>query len=58
MEIQELIGERVIANIKIATKKETGYPKKLPYFNVEEDKVTSYEMVIYLKSYIPMTQLL
>lgn len=45
MKIENLVREKIIGNIKIGTKSEKGYPKKLPYFNVEEDKVTSIEMV-------------
>lgn len=45
MDIQKLVRERVIANIKTGTKGENGVPKKLPYFHVEQDKVTSLEMV-------------
>ncbi len=44
MEIQDLVRENIIGNIKIGTKGEKG-PKKLPYFNVEKDKATSQEMV-------------
>lgn len=44
MNIQDLVREKIIGNIKIGTKGEKG-PKKLPYFNVEEDKATSKEMV-------------
>lgn len=45
MDIQKLVRERVIANIKTGTKGENGVPKKLPYFHVEQDKVTRLEMV-------------
>lgn len=44
MEIQDLVREQIIGNIKMGTKGEKG-PKKLPHFNVEEDKATSKEMV-------------
>lgn len=45
MEIQSLIRERVVANIKIGKKGKNGIPQKLAYFNVEEDKVTSKDIV-------------
>lgn len=44
MNIQDLAKERIIGNIKMGTKGDKG-PKKLPYFNVEEDKATSKQMV-------------
>ncbi len=53
MDIQNLVRERVIGNIKTGTKGENGLPKKLPYFNVEEDKATSSEMVDIFKQLYP-----
>lgn len=53
MEIQNLVREKVIGNIKTGTKGEKGLPKKLPYFNVEEDKVTSKDMVDIFKQLYP-----
>ena len=35
MDIQSLVRERVIGNIKIGMKGENGIPQKLSYFNVE-----------------------
>lgn len=53
MEIQNLIRERVVANIKIGTKGKNGIPQKLPYFNVEQDKVTNEDMVEVFKKRYP-----
>lgn len=53
MNIQDLVRERVIGNIKTGKKDEKGIPQKLPYFNVEEDKGTSYEMVDIFKQLYP-----
>lgn len=53
MNIESLVKEKIIGNIKIGTKSEKGYPKKLPYFNVEEDKATSIEMVNIFKQLYP-----
>jgi len=53
MEIQNLVRDRVIGNIKTGTKGERGLPQKLPYFNVEEDKVTSKDMVDIFKQLYP-----
>ena len=53
MEIQNLVREKVIGNIKTGTKSEKGLPIKLPYFNVEEDKVTSRDMVDIFKQLYP-----
>ena len=53
MDIQSLVRERVIGNIKIGMKGENGIPQKLSYFNVEEDKGTSYDMVEIFKQLYP-----
>lgn len=53
MNIQNLVREKIIGNIKIGTKGEKGLPKKLGYFNVEEDKATSSEMVDIFKQLYP-----
>ena len=53
MNIQDLIRERVIGNIKTGKKNEKGIPEKLPYFHVEEDKGTSYDMVEIFKQLYP-----
>lgn len=53
MNIQNLAKERVIGNIKIGTKKGNNLPKKLDYFNVEEDKVTSEDIVDIFKQLYP-----
>ena len=53
MDIQNLVRERVIGNIKTGMKGENGLPKKLSYFHVEEDKSTSYEMVDIFKQLYP-----
>ena len=52
MDIQNLVREKIIGHIKMGTKSEKGLPQKLGYFNVEEDKVTSWDMVdIFRKLY-------
>ena len=53
MDIQNLVRERVIGNIKTGMKGPNGIPKKLPYFHVEEDKATSSEMVEIFKELYP-----
>ncbi len=53
MDIQSLVKERVIGNIKTGMKGENGLPKKLSYFHVEEDKGTTYEMVDIFKQLYP-----
>lgn len=53
MDIQNLVREKVIGNIKTGMKGENGLPKKLPYFHVEEDKATSTEMVNIFKQLYP-----
>lgn len=53
MEIQSLIRERIVANIKIGKKGKNGIPQKLPYFNVEEDKVTNKDIVDVFKQKYP-----
>lgn len=53
MNIENLAREKIIANIKIGTKGANGLPKKLPYFNVEEDKATSSDMVEIFKQLYP-----
>ena len=53
MNLQSLVRDKIIANVKIGTKTESGLPKKLPYFNVEEDKATSIEMVEIFKKLYP-----
>lgn len=53
MKIQDLVRERVIGNIKTGKKNEKGIPEKLPYFHVEEDKSTSYDMVEIFKQLYP-----
>lgn len=51
MDIQDLVREKIIGNIKMGTKGDKG-PRKLGYYNVEEDKATSKEMVdIFKKLY-------
>lgn len=53
MDIQNLVKEKVIGNIKAGTKNAKGLPQKLSYFNVEEDKVTSKEVVEVFKKLYP-----
>lgn len=53
MDIQNLVRERVIGNIKIGMKGENGIPKKLSHFHVEEDKGTGAEMVDIFKQLYP-----
>lgn len=53
MDIQNLVREKIVANIKIGMKGANGVPKKLPNFNVEEDKATSKEMVEVFKKLYP-----
>lgn len=53
MDIQNLVREKIVANIKIGMKGANGLPKKLPNFNVEEDKATSREMVEVFKKLYP-----
>ncbi|MCI9038458.1 MAG: hypothetical protein HFJ29_01025 [Clostridia bacterium] len=53
MQIENLVRDKVIAHIKTGTKSEKGLPKKLPFFNVEEDKVTSSDMVDIFKQLYP-----
>lgn len=53
MDIQSLVRERVIGNIKTGMKGEKGIPQKLSYFHVEEDKGTSSEMVEIFKQLYP-----
>jgi len=53
MDIQNLVRERVIGNIKTGRKGENGVPQKLSYFHVEEDKGTSSEMVDIFKQLYP-----
>ena len=53
MNRQSLVREKTIGHIKIGTKSEKGLPKKLPFFNVEEDKATSIEMVNIFKQMYP-----
>ena len=53
MNIQDLVRERVIGNIKTGKKNEKGLPEKLPYFHVEEDKSTNIEMVDIFKQLYP-----
>ena len=53
MDIQNLVRERVIGNIKTGMKGENGVPKKLSYFHVEQDKGTSFEMVDIFKKLYP-----
>jgi len=53
MDIQNLVRERVIGNIKTGMKGENGIPQKLSYFHVEEDKGTSYDMVEIFKQLYP-----
>lgn len=53
MNIQNLVREKVVGNIKTGTKGEDGIPKKLPYFNVEEDKGTDSDMVDIFKRLYP-----
>lgn len=53
MDIQNLVREKVIGNIKIGAKGENGLPKKLSYFNVEEDKSTNSDIVDIFKQLYP-----
>ena len=53
MKIESLVRDKVIGHIKTGTKSEKGLPKKLPFFNVEEDKVTSSDMVDIFKQLYP-----
>lgn len=53
MDIQKLVRERVIENIKTGTKGKDGMPRKLPHFHVEQDKATSFEMVEIFKQRYP-----
>ncbi|MBP3254937.1 MAG: hypothetical protein J6M60_00385 [Clostridia bacterium] len=53
MDIQNLVRERVIGNIKIGTKGKNGLPQKLSHFNVEEDKGTNSDMVDIFKKVYP-----
>lgn len=53
MNIQSLVREKIIGNIKIGTKGTNGLPKKLSYFNVEEDKATNSDMVEIFKQLYP-----
>lgn len=53
MNIENLVRERVIGNIKIGAKGENGIPKKLSYFNVEKDKSTEEDMVDIFKQLYP-----
>lgn len=45
MNIKSLVRQKVIGNVKIGKTTENGLPQKLPFFNVEEDKITNEEMV-------------
>ena len=53
MKIESLVREKVIGHIKTGTKSENGIPKKLPFFNVEEDKATSSDIVDIFKQLYP-----
>lgn len=53
MDIQNLVRDKIIGNIKIGKKGENGIPKKLSFFNVEEDKGTSKEMAMIFKKLYP-----
>ena len=53
MDIQNLIRDKIIANIKIGKQDSKGTPQKLSYFHVEEDKVTNAEMVEVFKELYP-----
>lgn len=53
MEIQNLIRDKIIGNIKIGTRGSNGMPKKLSHFNVEKDKGTSSDMVDVFKQLYP-----
>jgi len=53
MNIQSLVREKVIGNIKTGKKGANGVPQKLPYFHVEEDKATTGEMVEIFKQLYP-----
>lgn len=53
MDIQNLIRDKIVGNIKIGTKGANGMPKKLSHFNVEKDKSTSPEMVEVFKQLYP-----
>lgn len=45
MNINSLVRQKVIGNVKIGKTTENGLPQKLPFFNVEEDKITNKETV-------------
>jgi len=53
MDIQNLVRERVIGNIKTGKKGNNGIPQKLSYFHVEKDKSTSTDMVEIFKQLYP-----
>lgn len=53
MDIQSLVKEKVIGNIKTGIKGANGLPQKLDYFHVEEDKATSKQMVDIFKQLYP-----
>ena len=53
MDIKSLVRERVIGNIKTGKRGSNGLPQKLPYFNVEEDKATSKDVVEVFKKLYP-----
>lgn len=53
MDIQSLVRERVIGNIKTGKKGDNGIPQKLSYFHVEEDKGTNSDMVDIFKQLYP-----
>lgn len=53
MDIQSLVKEKVIGNIKTGIKGTNGLPQKLDYFHVEEDKATSKQMVDIFKQLYP-----
>lgn len=53
MDIESLVRDKIIGNVKIGKKSAKGYPQKLPYFNVEEDKTTSSEVAEIFKKLYP-----
>lgn len=45
MDINSLVRQKIIGNVKIGKTKENGLPQKLGFFNVEKDKVTDEDTV-------------
>lgn len=53
MDINNFVEDKIIANVKIGTKSDKGYPMKLSHFHVEKDKVTDNDMVDIFKQRYP-----